>query len=266
MVWNGTVKLQPHSSLTTTVLGGTRYCWRSRVIARGSAGWLWNQIRVAPSLLSALLHLLVPHLGPGHLKLHKEWFQPPPQITPIISNGGWELVKGASGFHRSLGDPAQPAEFQFVRAPLHTHLHLLTTCPEGFSTRPWNHSPRSTSEPATTAGGCASLVRGWTPHAAKVCLVTSLVCGLCCAFSPLCLSTLIWSHRKSSSPTLLMKPSLTLNRCSISLLALKVSCLQWQFCISLSPRVNSLRAEMMFHSCLYPQSNDHSALCGNAVQ
>lgn len=161
MVWNGTVKPQPHSSLTTTVLGGTRYCWRSRVIARGSAGWLGNQIRVAPSLLSALLHLLVPHLGPGHLKLHKEWFQPPPQITPIISNGGWEPVKGASGFHRSLGDPAQPAEFQFVRAPLHTHLHLLTTCPEGFSTGPSNHSPRSTSEPATTAGGCVSLVRGW---------------------------------------------------------------------------------------------------------
>lgn len=102
----------------------------------GSAGWLRIQTRVAPSLLSALLHQLVPHLGPGHLKLHREWFQLLPQITPIISDGGWELVNVPSGFQRSLGDPAQPAEFRFVRAPLHTHLYFLITCPVGFSTRP----------------------------------------------------------------------------------------------------------------------------------
>lgn len=141
----------------------------------GSAGWLRNQIRVAPSLLSALLHQLVPHLGPGHLKLHKEWFQPLPQITPIISDGGWELVKVASGFHHSFGDPAQPAEFWFVWAPLHTHLCFLTTSPVGFSTRPWNHSPRSPSERATTPGGRASLVPGWGPHTAIVCFMALFV-------------------------------------------------------------------------------------------
>ena len=200
-VWNGTVKPRPHSSLTTTVLRGTRCGWRSRVMQEGSAGWLRNQIRVAPSLLSALLHQLVPHLGPGHLKLHREWFQPLPQITPIISDGGWELVNVASGFHRSLGDPAQLAEFRFVRAPLHTHLYFLTTCPVGFSTRPWNHRPRSTAERATTPGGCAFLVPGWVPHTAIVCFMASRLWVMLC-FPPLSAS--------QSLSGLIGKPSLVL--------------------------------------------------------
>lgn len=124
-------------------------------------------------------------------------------------------------------------------SPVHTHLFFRAAClwVSGSSTRHWSHSPRSTAHPATTPSGCASLVQHWTLHTAIVFFMTFLICYLLCSFlySLLLKAYLISQEEFKSHPLHEAFPAIY--RCCISLLALNAS----------------LRAEMMFHSYLYPQ-------------
>ena len=145
------------------------------------------------------------------------------------------------GSHCSLWNPAQPEEFQFVQAPPQCTPIFSSWLPalwvSGSSTRNWSHSPRSTAHPATTPSGCASLVQHWTLHTAIVFFMTFLICYLLCSFlySLLLKAYLISQEEFKSRPLHEAFPDIYC--CCISLLALNAS----------------LRAEMMFHSYLYPQ-------------
>lgn len=98
------------------------------------------------------------------------------------------LVCLSSSAHPSLLPDHQPCGFQHQTLKPQPEITLWA------SDHPW--------------WACFSGPRLRTAHCHR--LLHGLVCGLCCAFPLLCLSKLIWSFRKSSSPALVMKPSLIL--------------------------------------------------------